>query len=72
MIWQIAGVVGVITGPLYALIISLMNSVSSMNREVGEIKKDVKWNRDQIRDEIKQRSSYVPPPEGDTGSHGDV
>jgi len=65
VIWQIAGVVLVITGPLYALIISLMNSVFSMNREVGEIKRDVKRNRDQIRDEIKQRSSYVPPPEGD-------
>lgn len=47
MILEIAGVVGAITGPLYGLVISLMRSYSSMNREIGEIGKDVEiGNRD--------------------------
>jgi len=62
MIWQIAGVVGAITVPLYGLVIFLIRSYSTMNREIGELKKDVERNAEvitRIESDIKQNSEAI-------------
>ncbi len=49
---EIAGIIAVIATPIYILLIWLIRSYSDMNREIGELAKDVEQNRKGI-EEIK-------------------
>jgi len=58
--------IGIIVGPLYGLLIWLIRSYSDVNREIGELKKDIEQNArtiGELKDSVErlEKSSIWKP-----------